>query len=85
MMMSAAIVIMAYILWSISPVVTDRLGSEQLYQTSIFVVLGVLRYMQIAFVEEKSGNPSKVLLRDRFIQLVLLGWLIGFVWILYLD
>lgn len=85
MMMSAAIVVMAYILWSISPSVVDRLGSEQLYQTSIFVVLGVLRYMQIAFVEEKSGNPSKVLLKDRFIQLVLLGWLGSFVWILYLD
>lgn len=83
--MTASVVVLAYVLWSISPEVAGRLKSENLYLTSIFVVLGVLRYMQIAFVEEKSGNPSKVLLKDRFIQLVLLGWLGSFVWILYLD
>ena len=44
----------------------------------IFVVLGILRYMQITFVEQKSGSPTKVLIRDLFLQLVILGWLISF-------
>jgi len=85
MMMSASIVIVAYILWSISPEVVTRIGSENLYLTSLFVVLGVMRYMQIAFVEEMSGNPSRIVLRDRFIQLVLLGWLGSFAWLLYFS
>lgn len=84
MVVTATIVIMAYVLWSISPEATARLYNENLYLSAIFVILGILRYMQIAFVEEKSGNPSKVLLKDRFIQLTLLGWLSTFVWILYL-
>jgi hypothetical protein len=49
------------------------------------VVLGIMRYMQIALVEEKSGNPSKVLLKDHFIQLTLVGWVSVFVWVLYLG
>ncbi len=84
MVMTSTIVIVAYVLWSITPEVADRLNTQNIYLTAVFVVLGILRYMQIAFVEEKSGNPSKVLLRDRFIQLTLGGWLSTFVWLIYL-
>ncbi|WP_319381753.1 decaprenyl-phosphate phosphoribosyltransferase [Thiomicrorhabdus sp.] len=83
MVMTASITVLAYILWSISPEVVSRLGSGNLYLTSVFVVLGVLRYLQITLVDEVSGNPSKILLRDRFIQWTLLGWLLCFVLILY--
>jgi decaprenyl-phosphate phosphoribosyltransferase len=81
--MTSTIVIIAYVLWSISPEVASRLNTQSIYLTAVFVVLGVLRYMQITFVEEQSGNPSRVLLRDRFIQLTLAGWLSAFVWLIY--
>jgi 4-hydroxybenzoate polyprenyltransferase len=84
MVMTASIVVLAYILWSISPTVTAKLSSSYTFLTAIFVVLGILRYMQISFVEEKSGSPTKVLLRDRFVQMTLVGWLGSFVWILYI-
>ena len=83
--MTGSITILAYILWSISPSVMAKLTSPNLFLTSIFVFLGVLRYMQIAFVEEKSGNPTKILLQDVFIQLTLIGWLGSFIWIIYID
>jgi len=83
MVMTAAIVILAYILWSISPEVSAKHTNPNIYLTSVFVVLGILRYMQITFVEEKSGSPTKVLLRDWFIQLTLMSWVGSFVWILY--
>ena len=84
MVMTSTIVIVAYVLWSITPEIANKLNTQNIYLTAVFVVLGILRYMQIAFVEEKSGNPSKVLLRDRFIQLTLVGWLSAFVWLIYL-
>jgi decaprenyl-phosphate phosphoribosyltransferase len=65
MMMTASIVIVTYILWSISPDVAKRLKTDNIYLTAVFLILGILRYMQIALIEEKSSNPSKVLLRDR--------------------
>jgi decaprenyl-phosphate phosphoribosyltransferase len=85
MVMTASIVIIAYILWSITPEVVNRLNTDNIYITSVFVILGILRYMQIALVEEKSGNPSKVLLKDHFIQLTLISWVSIFMWILYFD
>ena len=62
MVMNASVVLVAYILWSISPEVAIKLHTNNLYLSSIFVFLGILRYMQIAFIDEKSGNPSKILL-----------------------
>jgi 4-hydroxybenzoate polyprenyltransferase len=85
MVMTAAIVVLAYILWSISPEVSARLLSENIFFTSIFVVLGILRYMQITFVEEKSGNPTRILIKDRFIQLTLICWIGSFLYVLYFN
>lgn len=83
MVMTASIVVLAYILWSISPTVTAKLSSSYTFLTAIFVVLGILRYMQIAFVEEKCGSPTKVLLRDRFVQMTLVGWIGTFIILMY--
>lgn len=83
MVMTGAIVILAYIMWSISPEVVSKHNSYYLYLTSVFVVLGILRYMQLSFVEEKGGSPTKILLRDTTIQLILLGWICSFVIIIY--
>lgn len=84
MTIMAAVVIVAYILYTTSAEVTQRIGSEYLYVTSLFVVLGIMRYMQIAFVEKNSGSPTKIILQDRFTQLAVLGWVASFSWILYL-
>ena len=82
--MTATIVIVAYILWAISPEVSQRLQSDELYLSAIFVLLGILRYLQQAIVLENGGNPSERLLKDRFIQLTLFCWILSFVWLLYL-
>ena len=76
LVMTSTIVVLAYILWSISPEVQGRIGTVDLYITSVFVVLGVMRYLQIAFVEQLSGNPTKVLLSDKFIQVTISLWVI---------
>ncbi|BDD10366.1 decaprenyl-phosphate phosphoribosyltransferase [Fulvitalea axinellae] len=79
----AATVIISYILYTVSPSVTQRLGEESFY-TSLFVTLGILRYLQLTIVHEKSESPTKVLLRDTFLQTVILLWVCSFAFILYL-
>jgi 4-hydroxybenzoate polyprenyltransferase len=85
MVLSAGVVILAYILWSISPVTTERIGSENVYMTSVFVLYGVLRYMQISFVKENSGDPSRALLSDRALQVSIVCWVASFAFLLYLK
>lgn len=79
MVLMAGVVIVSYLMYTISPEVEGRLGTEHLYLTSFFVILGILRYMQITFVEEDSGSPTKVVIRDKFLKLTILFWLISFI------
>ncbi len=84
MAIMAAVVIVSYILYTNSTAISLRENGELLYLTSLFVIVGILRYLQISYVEEASGSPTKVLLKDRFTQLNLVGWVAVFFWILYL-
>ena len=83
MAIMASVVIVAYIMYTTSLDVMERMNSHYLYLTALFVIIGVMRYLQIAFVFVDSGSPTQIVLRDRFIQFTLLGWVISFVWILY--
>ncbi len=78
------IIIVAYIMYTVDPETYKRLHAYRLYYTSLFVVAGVMRYMQITFVLGNSGSPTKILYKDRFIQLTLLLWVVSFYVILYL-
>lgn len=83
MTIMASVVIVAYINYTTSPEVVSRVGSEYLYLTAIFVILGIMRYMKIVFVFKNSGSPTNILLHDLFMQLILIGWVLSFAWILY--
>ncbi len=83
MVIMSSVVIVSYIFYTISEEVEKRLHTHNLYLTVIFVIVGILRYMQITMVENNSGNPSKLLLKDRFLQLTILGWILVFGWFLY--
>lgn len=81
--MLSAIIIVAYIMYTISPVVVDRFGSSHLFITTIFVIAGIMRYLQITFVEQDSGSPTSILYKDKFILITILGWITSFYIIIY--
>lgn len=78
MTLMAGVTVVAYIMYTVSPEVIERLGTHNLYITALFVIIGILRYMQLTFVEQNSGSPTKLVLKDRFLQLVLMGWIGSF-------
>jgi hypothetical protein len=49
------------------------------------VIVGILRYLQLTLVFNKTESPTRALLRDRYLQLILLGWIACFVWLLYIK
>lgn len=74
MVMLSSIIIVSYIMYSISEEVTSRVETPFFYVTGFFVVLGVLRYMQITFVENRSGSPTKILLTDPITIISIVLW-----------
>ena len=83
MAIMASVVIVAYTIYTTSAEIVARVHSEYLYLTALFVILGIMRYLQVAFVLKDSGSPTKIVLKDRFMQFTLVGWIVTFAWILY--
>ena len=79
----STVAVVAYLMYCFSPEVTGRIGSDKIYYTSFFVVIGVLRYLQLTLVFGKTESPTRALLRDGFLQIVLLAWIGSFAWLLY--
>ena len=80
----ATMTMMCYIIWCVSEEVIARMGTNQLYITAAFALMGVMRYLQITIVDNKSGSPTKILLKDRFIHFCVAGWVATFLVLIYL-
>ena len=76
--MISGITIMTYTMYCVSPFTVQRLGTYHLYYTCIFVVAGLMRYLQITLVQNQAGSPTEILYKDRFIQITMLLWVISF-------
>lgn len=83
--MLCGVIIVAYLMYTVSPEVVNRMHSDNIYLTTIFVIAGMLRYLQITFVENNSGSPTKILYSDKFIIFTILSWLASFYVIIYLP
>lgn len=80
----STVMLVSYVMYTVSADVTARFGSGYVYVTSVFVLLGLLRYIQLTVVDERSGSPTRVFLNDRFIQACVAGWFLTFAAIIYL-
>jgi decaprenyl-phosphate phosphoribosyltransferase len=81
----SAVIIVSYFMYTMSPEVQSRLGTYRLYYTCVFVMAGLMRYLQIIYVSSDSGSPTKILYKDRFIQISMLLWVFSYFTILYIK
>ena len=81
---TGSVTLVCYIMYTVSAEVTSNFSTNHLYLTSIFVLVGLLRYIQIAVVDQKSGDPTKAILSDRFLQLVVVAWGLTFLTLIYI-
>lgn len=93
-----AVIVVAYFMYTMSPDVQQRIagigrkqeaanigGVYRLYYTCLFVLAGILRYLQIIFVKGEAGSPTRILYKDRFIQIAILLWVVSFYFIIYMK
>ncbi|MBV9835843.1 MAG: UbiA prenyltransferase family protein, partial [Alphaproteobacteria bacterium] len=75
--------LVTYLIYATDINVMQRLGTTKVFYTTPFVVAGILRYLQITMVEERSGSPTRILLTDRMILWCVIGWIATFVVLIY--
>jgi 4-hydroxybenzoate polyprenyltransferase len=81
----ATITITAYLLYTMDVKVQTALHTDKILYTSLFVVLGIFRFVQLSQSDEFSGegDPTTLLFKDRFTQVNLLLWMISLIALLY--
>jgi hypothetical protein len=81
----SAVMIVSYFMYTVSDRVIQRQETSRLYLTGIFVMAGIIRYLQIIYVQADAGSPTKILYKDRFIQICIILWMISFYFLIYLK
>lgn len=80
----SSIIIICYIFYCISPEIQENYHSELLYVSILFVLNGLIRYLKLAMVDQTTYSPTLIVLKDRFIQITIIGWLLLMTYLLYL-
>jgi 4-hydroxybenzoate polyprenyltransferase len=75
--------LVTYLIYVTDTNVMQRLGTTKVFYTAPFVVAGILRYLQITMVEERSGSPTRIFLTDRMILWCVAGWIATFAALIY--
>lgn len=81
--MLAGCLIVAYFIYSLSPEVIARFDCGYVFVTGLFVVAGLLRYLQLIFSSGQGGDPTGIVYRDPFIAGCCILWLASFFVIIY--
>ncbi len=81
----SAVLIVCYIFYCISPEVQQHYDSKWLYLSIIFVLNGLLRYLKLALVDQSTYSPTLVVMKDRFVQITVLCWILLMGILLYFN
>ncbi|WP_144280817.1 decaprenyl-phosphate phosphoribosyltransferase [Chryseobacterium echinoideorum] len=79
---SVSLAIVCYLMFTLSPEIQARLHSAVFY-TVIFVVFAFLRYLQQTLVYNRTESPTKIVYKDRYIQVTLVLWVAAFLILIY--
>jgi decaprenyl-phosphate phosphoribosyltransferase len=78
-----AVLVLSYVMYVADPSLAERTRIDKLHFTMPFVVAGALRYLQVILVEEKPGEPVRLLWRDPLSLVLALGWLGALLWLVH--
>ena len=82
--MMGAVIIVAYIQTTINKDFLLGFQNDYLYLTSVFVIFGIMRYLQITIVHENSGSPTEIVFKDKILQINIGLWILMFVGFIYI-
>jgi hypothetical protein len=75
--------VVAYAIYTVSPEVREKLGTDNLYLTIPFVLFGIFRYLYLVHQRDEGGNPTQLLLTDRPLLADVLLWVATAALLLY--
>jgi 4-hydroxybenzoate polyprenyltransferase len=81
---AASATIVTYSLYAITTEARpDNVSPNMLLLTVPFVIYAIFRYMYLVYVHGEGGAPEEILLKDRLMQLSVVGWGLSLLLMLY--
>ena len=83
----SAVTIVCYVMYTFSPesIATFKENHDYVFYTFIFLIVGLLRYIQQTIVHNKTESPTKFLYKDTFLQILIFSWGMCFFILLYFN
>lgn len=83
---TATITITSYMLYTINETVAKTFGTDNLIYTSIFVIIGIFRFIQLSECDiyDNEGDPTTLIIRDHYLKYILLMWILSVILIIYI-
>lgn len=82
--MLSGVTLVCYIMFTLSDVIMERVGSQYLYFTSIFVFAGMIRYLLLVFNNQEREGPTEILWHDKFLISCIVLWILSYGFLMYL-
>ena len=78
------VILVTYILYTLSAETMTRFNSKMLYITSIYVVFGIMRYLYLVHRVNIGSDPTELIINDFILLAAILGWILNFYFIIYI-
>lgn len=82
-LIAALCVVAGYAVYSVIPSTLQRHGGRSFALTVPFVILGVARYIGLVYRRGGGGNPTRALIDDPWLLLIVVAWVFAAGWIIY--
>lgn len=80
---TAVATVLSYVAYTLDHGTVTFFGSNRLWWTSIFVVLGVLRFLTLVRSRPRAESPTQEMLRDGPFVAIVFSWLFVVLWVVY--
>jgi 4-hydroxybenzoate polyprenyltransferase len=74
-----------YLLYTLDPETTQRMNTDYLYTTGIFVVFGIFRYLYLIHRKNLGGSPTDIVVKDGPMIFAIICWVAMLSVVIYLS
>ncbi|MCX5700293.1 MAG: decaprenyl-phosphate phosphoribosyltransferase [Candidatus Omnitrophica bacterium] len=76
-------IVVCYMLYTVDPATIARFGTSHLMYSIPFVYYGIFRYLYLIHKLKKEGDPTRILIADKVMQLNLAIWFLVCIAVIY--